>query len=553
MTLDHADRLDPDPQPDTMPAILPPDGAAVQPEAGMDAHSDGGAVVSVGRDRLLPTPGANEGVFRRDPDLSFLAPAILPAPGFPVEVLPEGTRRFVETAVLGQKTHPAFVFSSAVATLAGAVGTAAHLWVSADWREPCAAWVLMVGAAGSGKTVAMGKTAHVLTAIGIAALERAVAAPAEEALAQMVRAEVRRRTQRAIREGLDRAETDFSAYVVRDEAATRPAALHTCTSTTLPGILDRIAAQPRGVLLAQPDVIGLVRGPTMRSDEGRSALLQAYDGDPYVRERATGAQVIPALQVSLCGGVTPDKLGALIGTEDDGLLSRCLVSYPQIARDPELAPRGIAAAPAIEPVLRHVLALPGARERFGGHAVLLSEHGRRALEVASRRWAKAADEADGMLASTYSRATTQALRLGFVLAIFEHVFAGKPGLPQYLTEDCVRAAVTVMDAHYLPSTERVLERAEARPDPDGGLRKIAQFIARNVQEGRGGPPTFNARALREAPRAPAGRDHRAWTAALERLVHLGCIAEAPRRNATGRTRSDYRAHPDFVAAARSSR
>lgn len=552
MTLDHADRLDPAPQPDTIPATLPPDGATVQPAPGVDAQSVGGAVVSVARDRLALAPGANEGMFRRDPDLSFLAPTILPAPDFPVEGLPEGTRRFVKMAVRGQKTHPAFVFTSAVATLAGAVGTAAHLWVSADWREPCATWVLMVGAAGSGKTVAMGKTVHVLTALGIAALERTAAAPAEEALAQMVQAEVRRRTQRAIRAGLDRDETDFSAYVVRDEVATRPAALNTCTSTTLPGILDRITAQPRGLLLAQPDVTGLVRGPTMRSDEGRSALLQAYDGDPYVRERATGAQVIPALQLSLCGGVTPDKLGALIGTEDDGLLSRCLVSYPQIARDPELAPRGTSVAPAIEPVLRHVLALPAARERFGGHAVLLSEHGRRAVEVASRRWARTADEADGMLASTYNRATTQTLRLGFVLSIFEHVFAGKPGLPQYLNEDCVRSAVNLLDSHYLPSVERVLERAEARPDPDGCLRKIAQFIARNVEEGRGGPPTFNARALREAPRAPSGRDHRTWTEALERLVHLGCIAEAPRRNATGRTRSDYRVHPDFITAARES-
>lgn len=550
MTLDQADRPNRNRPADLAPAILSSDGATLRPEAGAAGLADDRAAVSAGGDRLAALSEVSKAAFPRDPDLTFLAPTMLPAPGFPIEALPDGVRQFVDAAVRGQKTHPAFVFTSAVATLAGAVGTAAHLWVSADWREPSVAWTLLVAAAGMGKSVAMGKTVHVLTALGIAALERAAAAPAEEELAQMVRAEVRRRTQRAIRDGLDRAETDFSAYVVRNEAAMRPAALNTCTSTTLPGILDRIAAQPRGLLLAQPDVIGLVRGPTMRSDEGRSALLQAYDGDPYVRERATGAQVIPALQLSLCGGVTPDKLGALIGREDDGLLARCLVSYPQVERDPELAPRGTAAAPPIEAVLRHVLALPAARERFGGHTVLLSEHGRRAVEVASRRWAKTADDTDGMLASTYNRATTQSLRLGLMLAIFEHVLAGKAGFPQYLNEDCVRAAVTLVDTHYLPSAERALERAEARPAPDRGLRDIARFIARHVEDERVGAPTFNARALREAPRAPSGRDHRVWTQALERLVHLGCITEAPRRNATGRTRSDYRAHPEFVAAAR---
>lgn len=550
MTLDHAVPHDPVQRPDTTATTPPPVHAAVQPEIrpnGWSVAQDGTPARPAPR---LPSADASEPVFLREPDLHFLGSAILPAPDFPVEALPEGVRRFIAEAARGQKTHPAFLFTSALATLAGAVGTGAHLWVSEDWREPCVIWTLLAGSAGTGKSVAMSKTVHVLTALGIAALERAAAAPGEAALAQVVRAEKARRLQRAIRAGLDRAETDFSGYVVPEDAAPVPAALNTCTSTTLPSILDRIAAQPRGLLLAQPDVIGLIRGPTLRSDEGRAALLQAYDGDPYVRDRATGAQVIPALQLSLCGGVTPDKLRQVVGAEDDGLLARCLVCYPQVERDPELAPRGTATTPAIEPVLRHVLALPAARERFGGHAVLLSEHARRAVEPASRRWARTAGETEGMLASTYNRATTQVLRLGLVLAILEHALAGKAGLPQHLNDDCARAAVTVMDAHYLPSAERALDHAQARPDPDRDMRAIARFIASNVEEEKRDEFRFNARTLREARRAPCPRDHRTWTEALERLAQLGCITDAPRRKATGRTRTDYRVHPAFVTAAR---
>ncbi|CAO4185125.1 hypothetical protein [Methylorubrum aminovorans] len=142
------------------------------------------------------------------------------------------------------------------------------------------------------------------------------------------------------------------------------------------------------------------------------------------------------------------------------------------------------------------------------------------------------------------------LRLGLVLAILEHALAGKAGLPQHLNDDCARAAVTVMDAHYLPSAERALDQAQARPDPDRDMRAIARFIARNVEEEKRDEFSFNARTLREARRAPCPRDHRAWTEALERLAQLGCITDAPRRKATGRTRTDYRVHPAFVTAAR---
>jgi hypothetical protein len=550
MTLDQAVPHDPAQQPAT---TSPAARAAIQPETRPPRSIVENDVTSARPATRLPSTDAPDTTFPREPDLHFLRSPILPAPDFPVEALPEGARRFIAEAARGQKTHPAFLFTSALATVAGAVGTSAHLWVSEDWREPCVIWTLLSGSAGTGKSVAMSKTVHVLTTLGIAALERAAVAPGEEALAQVVRAEKARRLQRAIRAGLDRAETDFSGYVVPEDAAPSPAALNTCTSTTLPGILERITAQPRGLLLAQPDVIGLIRGPTLRSDEGRAALLQAYDGDPYVRDRATGAQVIPALQLSLCGGVTPDKLRQVIGAEDDGLLARCLVSYPQVERDPELGQRGTATTPAIEPVLRQVLALPAARERFGGHAVLLSEHARRAVESASRRWARIAAETGGMLASTYNRATTQALRVGLVLAILEHALAGKAGLPRHLNEDCTSAAVSVMDAHFLPSAERALDHAQARPDPDRDLRAIAGFIARNVEEEKRDGFSFNARTLREARRAPCPRDHRAWTEALERLAQAGCIADAPPRNATGRARTDYRVHPAFVAAARTAR
>lgn len=483
----------------------------------------------------------------REPDLHFLDPVIVPAPPFPTEALPGAVRRFVDTELAGQKTCAPYLVTSLIATLAGAVGTAAHLWVTGDWCEPCVIWGVMVGRSGTGKTAALNKTVHVLTSLGIAATRATAPSPGQRALTQVIEAEIRRRTLRAIRAGLDRDETDFSAYAARFETAAKPEQI-TCTSITLNGILDRVQSQPRGLLLAQADIAGLVCGATLKTDEGRAALLQAFDADPYIRDRATGSVVIPTLQLSLCGGVVPGKLQDLIGREDDGFFSRALVSYPHVVRSPGLDGRGDATTSALAPVLRHILAQPGASDRFGGYRVLLSEHARRAVEAASRRWARIADEDESMLASTYNRAVTQALRLGLVLGIFEHVLEGRPGLPQYLSEACARSAITLLDVHYLPSAERALDRVQARPDPDKDLRAIARFIAANAED-----LSFNARTLREARRAPCGRDHAAWSQALDRLLRLGCIAEAQRRNTIGRGRSDYRLHPAFAAAAREVR
>ncbi|WP_232631054.1 DUF3987 domain-containing protein [Methylobacterium sp. Leaf118] len=478
------------------------------------------------------------------PDLGFLDTAMRPVPSFPLDALPAGVRDLIAGMAQGQRTHPAFLVTSVLATLAAAVGTSAHLQINAEWREPSAMWALLVGASGSGKSVSMRQTVNVLTEIGLGALRQTVPDPNREAVAQMVRAEQLRRTRRKIREGLDQDEVDFSSYRL-PEAAAPPPGLITCTSTTLSGILDKLQAQPRGLLLAQADVIGLLRGATLRSDEGRAALLQGYDGDPYVRERANGAQILPALLLSLCGGVQPDKLKHVVGHEDDGLFARSLVTYPQIVRDTDLPSRSAPATKRFEGVLRQAYALPASPSAFGGHPVLITEHAWRAVGPASRRWAAEASETTGMLASTYNRATTQALRLAFVLAILDHALADKAGLPPSVGDAYVRSAIRLLDENYLPSAERALDAAQARPDPDADLRAIAIFIARAV-EGF----DFNVRELREARRAPCYRDRAAWEKAVDRLLRLGCIAEAPRRNRTGRTRADYQAHPAFLSAAR---
>lgn len=496
--------------------------------------------------RAIRTPATPDSKLEEGegPDLRFLDAAARPMQPFPLDVLPDGVRDLIAGMARGQRTHAAFLLTGALATLAGAIGTSAHLRVNATWREPCALWGLFVGASGTGKTVAMRQTVNVLTGIGIGALAQATPDPAREAVAQIVRAERLRLTRRRIREGLQQDECDFSSYAL-PEVVAPPPGLSTCTSTTLPGILDRLRAQPRGLLLAQPDVIGLVRGATLRTDEGRATLLQGYDGDPYVRDRATGAQVLPALLLSLCGGVQPDKLKHVIGREDDGLFARALVTYPEIAREADLPPRSASASDRFEGVLRHVLALPASADAFGGHPVAIIEHAWRSVGAASRRWAAEAGQTAGMLASTYNRATTQALRLALVLAILEHVLSGKTGFPPSVGEACVRAAIRLLDEHYLPSAEQALDAALARPDPDAELRAIAMFIARSITG-----TEFNARDLRQARRAPCYRDHAAWTKALDRLVRLGCVAEAPRRNVTGRGRADYRAHPIFLTAAR---
>jgi Protein of unknown function (DUF3987) len=241
-------------------------------------------------------------------------------------------------------------------------------------------------------------------------------------------------------------------------------------------LIDQLATQPRGMLAAAGEILGFVRGAIEAAGyQGRTILLESFDGKPYTLDRLDRTIRVPALHLSIVGGVQPDRLSELFGRQDDGFVSRFLIAWPDVKRDARL-PCGSIAAEGIEPTLRRLLALPAAPP-LRGHMMRLSVHGRRVIEPATGRWLAAAESLGGPLEGIYARARQLGVRLASVMELAEHAAEGRAGTPDYLGPDMVSRAVRLMDEYYLPCAERALTEGNPVAD-DNDLRAIALFIAR---------------------------------------------------------------------------
>ena len=266
------------------------------------------------------------------PDLSLLSETARPVPAFPVEALPALLRGLVVPLADRRSVNVAFVTTATLVTVAGALGTAAHLEIAPDYKEASALWGLVIAKPTLTKSAAMRLSSGVLTRLGAPAAARDERTSGEVAVERVVAEERERRLKKLVREGLARGDDDFTnlGALVEDRPATP--GTYTSNSLTLAGILDKIQAQPRGILLELPEIVGLVKSGLARTDEGRGTLLMGYDGDPFVRDVHSQTRVIPALLFSMLGGTQPDRLQRLVGDDDDGLLSRCLISWPDVER-----------------------------------------------------------------------------------------------------------------------------------------------------------------------------------------------------------------------------
>ena len=482
------------------------------------------------------------------PDLSILIPAIPRGPDLPLELLPPRWQDVVTSVTASRLTHPGFVLTAMAATIAGTVGTAAYLQVGGAEREPCSLFALNIGAKSTGKSVAHDATATLLMEICADTFSK-TSARGRRLVDQIVEKEQERQLRRTVRRGVERGNADFSALYENQSgsASDRVPSLRVCSDLSLPGIIEQLQGSPHGLLLSHHEVRALIQGSTMRSPEGRAFLLQGYDGGPYIKTRHGSVTFIPALQMSLCGGTQPDRVSQVLGGQDDGLISRCLIAYPQIERRSGGLDRNVAYPPEFRQLLGALLELAPGKGSFAGHPVQLSAHGWRALEVAERRWTGLATAVgDGVLSSAYARVRQNALRLALVLEIGEHALAGKPGLPGYVTDTAMRAAIGLMDTFFIPSAERALAHLRLGEDKDVALRQIARFIALKADV----YGAFNLRELYQSPQAPFPRDARIWTEVTEHLRLAHCVSRASRKVRDGRRRGDWVAHPVFLTRAR---
>ncbi|WP_457092853.1 DUF3987 domain-containing protein [Microvirga sp. P5_D2] len=458
-------------------------------------------------------------------DLSVLEPSRAPAPRFPIEHVPEQLREIYTDLAAGSRTPIDYVATAAWPVIAAAAGTSVFLHIAEGIYEPCLTWGLLVGEPGSGKSNALKLVAGALKSIDLSYSSAKVPLPPADEGSFSTDGKRPRRT--ATREAVPRANSR-----------------HCATDISVAAIIDQLMAQPRGMLVHRDEILGLVRGNLTRGGhQGRAVLLEAYDGQPYDYVRHDRELPVPALHLSILGGIQPDKISTLMGRDDDGFAARCLMAWPDVERDPRL-PTGIGSTAGLEPVLRRLLDMP-TRLPFQGHPVGLCAKGRETSEKAARTWLAMARYQKGPLQGVYVRAQQAMLRLALVMELGERAASGLAGAPDQVSPRMVVGAAMLIHHYYLPCAERVLTGGQESSEED--QKRLASFIAHR------GEAVFNARELRRSSGCPV-REPRQFTAILQQLESHGILRRVPRhRTGPGRPAEEYEVHPGLRAALRPRR
>jgi hypothetical protein len=266
-------------------------------------------------------------------------------PAFPLDVLPEPVRGFVEAVASEMQCPVDFPAVGVLAVAARAVGTTCRVALGGNWKEFCNLWLVTVAKVGAAKSPAF-KTAL---------------APIK--FHQQVQNEKHAESQRTYRRLHDRWKAE-AARARRNRGPQPPQPpepeppthyyLSDYTMEVLAVRLDENARHDRfdpSLLVYLDEVVSLTRAMNQyKGGRGtdRSNWLSGWSNEDIKVDRKTDNQtlMVSAPAVSLFGGIQPEVLSELIdrNAADDGFFARFLFSMPQEMPDFDPAKRPPAGA-----------------------------------------------------------------------------------------------------------------------------------------------------------------------------------------------------------------
>jgi hypothetical protein len=254
------------------------------------------------------------------------APTIEPYRPFPVEVLPELVRGFVEGASAAIGCDPSYVAVPMLVAVAAAIGNTRKLRLKLGWTVPAILWGAIIGESGTAKTPAFRLVMRPLRDRQGKALDRHA-----EAMKQY-------ETE------LARYEKDLAAWRREKKnhddppAKPEPPQAERCvvSDTTIEALAPLLLANLRGLLLARDELAGWIGSFDRYAGKGSADAahwLSMHNGESIVVDRKTGMPrtiYVPSAAVSIVGGIQPGILNRALGIEhrESGLLARLLLAYP---------------------------------------------------------------------------------------------------------------------------------------------------------------------------------------------------------------------------------
>jgi hypothetical protein len=225
---------------------------------------------------------------------------------FPVEVLPESLRRFVVEGAAAKGCPVDFIAVPLLVYAGAAIGATRVLKVKNYWYEAPRVWAAPVGEPGDKKTPALD-----LARTAVDRHQRTLAKQHRDALKKWENDD---KTTRGDKPRLEQVMT---------------------TDATLEALAGLLGDNPRGILMAQDELTGWVRGMgqyKQAKGADRQQWLSLWSGSPIIvnRRNRPDALVLPRPFVAVCGGLQPDMLGELSDERGrrDGFIHRVLFTHP---------------------------------------------------------------------------------------------------------------------------------------------------------------------------------------------------------------------------------
>ena len=249
---------------------------------------------------------------------------------FPTAALPEPLASLVREIAAAVDCDPAVAGVPMLPVLAAAIGTTARIELKVGYEQPAILWACVVAPVGSAKSapfkyvVTPTRETDRILRQETAELRRGYAAELEVHEAGLAAWRKGRASGRAETTPPDRPEPPASRRAVVGDA-------------TVEALAEKLADNPRGLLLARDELSGWLGGLNRYRQGGSSSdeafYLAAFEGESHSVDRRTGDRReidVPVAALSVVGTIQPGILRSLITMErrQNGLLARLLLTAP---------------------------------------------------------------------------------------------------------------------------------------------------------------------------------------------------------------------------------
>lgn len=449
-----------------------------------------------------------------------------PPEPFPIDSLPLPAQRFCRAVSVAQGVDIGFSAVFAISVMAAAIGASHQVEIKSGWVELPVLWLGLVSRPGTGKSPAM----------------QAAFAPLRK---------IQKELSETFRGKMSQYKDDIARWKKNGdyEIPAKPIRQGIiCSNITVESLICELGASPRGMVLASDELAFWLQNLNAYKAVGgdRQWWLSTWSSIPldYHRRNLNGETVFlnrPFL--GLCGGIQPDKVGLLAGT-DDGLISRFLLAAPLETRG-RYSRDGLCkeSQKGWSEFIQGLWEMAPESSTFGEmvpNTVTLAEDTHDAFELFANGviGELAEDSMPEILRGSWSKASTMAARLALVIHCGK-VVSGEESNPEEVSKETMEQAIELVQ-YFLAHLLRLV------PSFDAGAtkqEKIRQRILSHIKRKRnsirldGGKMEWTSlrHAMRRGLTDSGGHiDDRLMDQVIQGLVTTGHLRMGDRVSDTGR-------------------